>query len=643
MIKAISELEAKYTNPSGQVSVQDLTAVLRGQGFRPEVIDSQQTDRYFDTADFDLAGRKLSLRLRTKPNCQELTFKRIISDPEEGVFVRQEVTEGLTPDHHADVTEGLEGLQPLILLRQYVSESLTESLEVRNHRVQLIIVQGDSVVEVAHDDVTFTSPRKTSLIRQDYEIEIELKGPDTQLLNRVIHLLRGTFPQLVAQHLDKYHRGLSMLGIGDFSLVLSAGRADLQVLSRNEVSKYLDEVPTSARGRFSTCLEIVAPRLSQLSQLSLLYHPGRISDALHLNFDIESIIGRDPFLDHERLFWPESCFISVDIPRIPFVFFTHTRLQHSIDASRLAMDLGRSAGLDEKQIVILGIAGLTHDVGHPALCHSGEVVVSEITKEDHEARTLQFVRNNQALFEGLDMELFTQTLQEEGIGQILSIADTLGYVLRDSHEAGWQIDASLETGVVSNFRYERGHILLEPDLAEALLRLLDVRYRLYLTLYFHPYSRIEEEMQQKALRWAIQHNLITCDTLLSGADPQLLLRMAEIAAQNSQAKQLAAGFFPDYCAVYHYRPIATWAPSEEGPTEKDLIELGFDPASFIISQPFTKAGKKQIRGLNLKGEPVSLQTRMSEVYHPYDTKTILAFSPRISSQEIFLRLFRPLH
>ena len=643
-----SEFEAKCSNPEGKVTPEMLIALLENHfdiHFQVEI--HVQTDVYYDTPRFRLGGSGLSLRVRSIPSTgkYEVTAKRNISEIE-GIFVREEVPFELPNNQDVEALINVKDptIPPLILIRKYIDEDLIPLVIVENQRRTFSTKVEGSKLKVCHDTVTFSMMHANNSAR-DHEIEIELKSLDSQLMERIVGIVRKQFPELRGQRDDKYRRAIALL-VGDLEYrSLSYIPPKFQIVTQDEIKRCLACCPQHYQSLLLRMINVSLPRLAFKSQLSVLPMPSDISLALWQERVVANLIETNPFLYDDNHVLADSCFIAVDLPNSPLRFFEHTRAQHSLDVCQLAMRLAQKSGLSPEEIAYLGYAGIRHDIGHPALCHSGEVVAQEAGGLDHEERALQIVEAEDPEHLSLyDMRVDTlkAILEEKGTGQILGLADTLAYLIRDGKACEHPINPGIPATILEHFAFDRdsGMILFDDNLIHATQSMLNFRFEMYRRVYYHPYSRIEEEMQQAAIRWALQHNVINLQDLVEGNDPELLSKMAEMAGFEPQLKQLVAGFFPDYCAVYHYRPHLTEEGIKDTKRLTDrLIQAGFNPLDFIVSLPDTHASRKTVRGLRRdNGQAVEIRAQNVTNFHPYDSRTIIAFSPRLRQEEI-LRTF----
>lgn len=646
--EVVQELEAKLENPGGKVTPGRIKRLLMKNGLKFRSITVHQTDTYFDRPDYVLAGTGLSLRVRRYANGKlpKLTAKRVL-DNVGGISVREQPECEISPDvDPLALVNGPSGdLEPLRYLADYQTGPFEMTLRVVTCRHIIIVQIGGSTVEISVDAVTFHDLHGKSRRVIDHEIEAELIGRNPEIVRQIVRLLRTQFSTLKPQQADKYRRGLTLFGRMPTKRSLSIRLIRFQEPTADEVAVYLQSIAEPWRPLFAEMLAEVGPSLGRKSQLSMLWNPPGLSHNLIAGEEISRLVGSNPFhLDQSGLL-QDGIFVAVNPPRSHFRLFNHTRLQHSLDVSSLSLRLGLHARLGYDLAVNLALAGLLHDEGHPALSHSGEVILMKYCNQDHEERTQQKVRKLAERFSGygVNVELVLTLLREEGFGQLLSLADTLAYLQRDGQECGfplpdWIIPTLLEN---TSFAIDMS-LVINPPAAKAIRAMLDHRYLMYKLVYFHPYSQIEELMQQKAIDWAVRTGVLGIDELINGDDPTLLARFAEIAEEYPEVRPLIHGFYPDYCAVRHYVPVATYAIGDlNTPSETDLVESGLNPLDFVLVTPYRQAARKIITGRSLAGRKCHFRTKLNHEVHPYGDKTIVAVRPELVSLLAGMLLARP--
>lgn len=176
----------------------------------------------------------------------------------------------------------------------------------------------------------------------------------------------------------------------------------------------------------------------------------------------------------------------------------HTRFEHSIGTMHMASVIGRSLELEQEDIRRIRVAGLLHDVGHPAFSH----VVEGVLKRDlslqpvidgvhlirHEAFTRQIISEtlpgDRAIAEYVEKEFDsdpytffreismiaigdTSSLERPYLAQIISgdvDADRIDFLLRDSYHTGVSFGMIDVDQIVRSLIIKNGNVVLgSPD------------------------------------------------------------------------------------------------------------------------------------------------------------------------------------
>jgi uncharacterized protein len=204
----------------------------------------------------------------------------------------------------------------------------------------------------------------------------------------------------------------------------------------------------------------------------------------------------------------------------------HSRFAHSIgvmhNARRFLDRLAKVSddGISTEHRTAVLAASLLHDVGHGPFSHTFE----KITGEDHEARTLEIIRDNStevnkrlrkysrqmpdtlAAFFDQDMEEDRRdSVMPPHLTQVVSSqldADRFDYLLRDSFatgtdygqfDAGWLIEHLHLDG-------DKRRLYLSHKAVMAVEAYVFARSRMYRTVYFHKTTRAAEVMLRLVLK-----------------------------------------------------------------------------------------------------------------------------------------------
>jgi HD superfamily phosphohydrolase len=252
-----------------------------------------------------------------------------------------------------------------------------------------------------------------------------------------------------------------------------------------------------------------------------------------------SKIFNDPI--HGRIELPEYCINIIDtiefqrlrylkqLGLLNYVFYgaTHTRFEHSIGVCWLAGEwikhLARKQpelNITEKDIKIVQIAGLVHDIGHGPFSHTFERFIHKSFIEENKSN-----KSKECIFhhEKMSIDIFRQmkcceadiedsvckiisgeNLEKEYLGQIVNNkingldCDKLDYFIRDSQCTSFKIGCDVKRIIYESSVLDQ-EIVYPHKLVGDIFNLYQTRYRLYKELYYHKTVVIMEELFLEAL------------------------------------------------------------------------------------------------------------------------------------------------
>jgi deoxynucleoside triphosphate triphosphohydrolase SAMHD1 len=206
---------------------------------------------------------------------------------------------------------------------------------------------------------------------------------------------------------------------------------------------------------------------------------------------------------------------------------THTRFEHSISVSYLAGHLATSLqrkqpelGISDRQILLVQLAGLLHDVGHGPFSHLfDDIFLAESTSPmaHHEQRSVAIVTQllTESTFSYTAEEIaFVQSLIAPSKGQegfLYHIVanqvnhldvDKMEYIKRDARACGLS-SGGFDTDtmrIINAARVIDGHICYHKKVYEDIYNLFQTRYRLHTTVYRHSAVVAIHHMVADALR-----------------------------------------------------------------------------------------------------------------------------------------------
>jgi len=206
---------------------------------------------------------------------------------------------------------------------------------------------------------------------------------------------------------------------------------------------------------------------------------------------------------------------------------THTRFEHSISVAYLAGHMAKSLQqkqpelqITERQILLVQLAGLLHDVGHGPFSHLFDDVFlagNDSPMAHHEHRSVVIVANllKESEFDYSPEEIvFVQSLIAPSVGQegffweIVANqvnhldVDKMEYIKRDARACGLS-QGGFDTDtmrIINAARVIDGHICYHHKVYEDIYNLFQTRYRLHTTVYRHPAVVSIHHMVSDALR-----------------------------------------------------------------------------------------------------------------------------------------------
>ncbi len=204
----------------------------------------------------------------------------------------------------------------------------------------------------------------------------------------------------------------------------------------------------------------------------------------------------------------------------------HTRFEHSLGTCHLARELARASQLPEEQVILAGLAGLLHDVGHGPFSHMSEVI-DELP--DHEAMTLGKLEQGPLADILAEQEvdhagLLSILKGEHPLSPLISSeldADRMDYLARDAYYCGVSTGADLGR-LVATLKLAEGRLQVSQNGLAAVEALLVARHIMYPVVYFHPTARAGELLLGRAVAQAIQKGALTPERFFELDEGQLL-------------------------------------------------------------------------------------------------------------------------
>jgi len=198
----------------------------------------------------------------------------------------------------------------------------------------------------------------------------------------------------------------------------------------------------------------------------------------------------------------------------------HSRFEHSIGTMAIAGKMARSVGWDEEKA---RMAGLLHDIGHPAFSHDGELALAlEGLSRGHEEEGRAIVREHfpehLPSLEGREASLITFSLG----------ADRMDYLQRDSHHSGVAYGVIEEDYITANLIADGGRILVREKAVGSVESFLLARFFMFTNVYLHKTVRIISGMLHKALILGLRQGLIAKEDFYEREEGEILSVLSPI-------------------------------------------------------------------------------------------------------------------
>lgn len=218
-----------------------------------------------------------------------------------------------------------------------------------------------------------------------------------------------------------------------------------------------------------------------------------------------------------------------------FVFpgATHTRYEHTMGVSYLCSMLASHLDLADREVELLSVAGLVHDIGHAAFSHTFDDLLKEITSMDHNKRGENIITGELDIFSSderdwlqeQDKKFLPQILKDNSIdakeifeivaenhkkeylnkalGKMFPNMDALDWLVRDSYYTGVLTGLPRPLDVIQILAKKNAHgqenLIITKGNAPLVENLFITKIHFYQQIYLNPRKRLAEKMILQAL------------------------------------------------------------------------------------------------------------------------------------------------
>ncbi len=198
----------------------------------------------------------------------------------------------------------------------------------------------------------------------------------------------------------------------------------------------------------------------------------------------------------------------------------HSRFSHSLGVMHLAGLLGnhfeKMSYIGEDDVQKIRIAGLLHDIGHGPFSHMYEEILGKYRNMTHEDVTQWLIKNSELKEILTEHGYSTQDLSKLAVGKLEKPdksflnkiiasqfnADTMDYLIRDSHFAGVEYGKIDVHRLINSIDVFDNTLAMNIDALYALEAFVIARYEMFKAVYFHRTVRAAEIMVVRAMDYA---------------------------------------------------------------------------------------------------------------------------------------------
>jgi HD superfamily phosphohydrolase len=304
----------------------------------------------------------------------------------------------------------------------------------------------------------------------------------------------------------------------------------------------------------------------------------------------------------------------------------HTRFDHALGvyhltgrALRRLADQGQLVGVEDRELAIVRLAGLLHDIGHYPFSHTIEELETGLVPTDHEEQAGQFLADP-------DVAAALEPLGPDAIAEIHRLIrgrsdsplqglvsgsldlDKIEYLTRDAHFCGVPYGEVDVDRLVDSLRLlddpERGR--REVGVAvrgiAALESLLFAKYQMFRNVYWHHAVRAASVVFQRLIRESLTGGWASREHLVGRGDEELLGELENLAAvsDSDSARRARDRFIP---AIRHRRLPKRAAEWSGDSLAEALGRLGREVAPWLHQRPDLRAALEDRLAVEFGLEP----------------------------------------
>lgn len=186
----------------------------------------------------------------------------------------------------------------------------------------------------------------------------------------------------------------------------------------------------------------------------------------------------------------------------------HSRFSHSLGVYEIVRRMVEEnryihAAINERDKVVVMLAGLLHDIGHGPFSHAFEM----ISGEKHEDATVRIILGDSEIHQtlssidaNLPIEVANVIIHQHEnklLSQMISSqldADRMDYLLRDAYFTGTSYGTFDLERILRTLRVKDGKIVVKKSGIHSIEDYIMARHHMYWQVYFHPIARSYEGM-----------------------------------------------------------------------------------------------------------------------------------------------------